>query len=71
MPEQHHKLKPADDVLDPVNTPYGPQHGHVDEAAGGADTSPFENEPTGRRLDEAKEPPNTNAPGTTPRPRKE
>ena len=43
-PEPHHKVKPADDVADPVNTPYGPQHGHVDEAAGGADSSPFENE---------------------------
>jgi len=53
MPEQHHKVTPADDVVDPTNTPYGPHHGHVDEAAGGADSSPFETEPTGRRLDEA------------------
>ena len=50
MPEQHHKVTPADDVVDPTNTPNGPHHGHVDEAAGGADSSPFETEPTGRRL---------------------
>ena len=25
-----------------LNSPYGPQHGHVDEAAGGADSSPDE-----------------------------
>ena len=23
-------------------SPYGPQHGHLDDAAGGADSSPFE-----------------------------
>jgi hypothetical protein len=57
MPEPQHKVKPADDVFDPVNTPSGPQHGHIDEAAGGADSSPHE--PTGHRLDEAKEPSNT------------
>jgi hypothetical protein len=66
MPEPHHKVKPADDVFDPVDTPHGPQHGQVDEAAGGADSSPQEDEPTGHRLDEPKPPPGTNQP-----PRKE
>jgi hypothetical protein len=67
MPEQHHKTQPADDVIDPTNTPYGPHHGHVDEAAGGADSSPLEAEPTGKRLDEAKAPPNAPAPNPPPR----
>ena len=26
-----------------LRTPYGPQYGKVDEAAGGADSSPFDN----------------------------
>lgn len=67
MPEQHHKVKPADDVYDPVTTPYGPHHGQVDEAAGGADSSPFENEPSGRRLDAAETPPHADPPTGTPR----
>jgi len=57
MAEQHHKTPPLDDTVPRVNTPYGPHHGHVDEAAGGADSSPFETEPTGRRLDEARDDP--------------
>ncbi len=31
----------------PLSTPYGPHYKGVDEAAGGADSSPLENEPTG------------------------
>ena len=30
-----------------VSSPYGPQHAGEDLAAGGADSSPFETEPTG------------------------
>lgn len=37
-----------DDVQSPTS-PNGPQHGHVDEAAGGADSSPFEELPTSDR----------------------
>lgn len=40
----------------PPATPYGPQPLGVDEAAGGADSSPYDNEPTGetrqRRADD-------------------
>jgi hypothetical protein len=35
--------------------PYGPHPRGVDEAAGGADSSPFENEPTGERVEKADE----------------
>ena len=40
---------------DPPATPYGPHPHGVDEAAGGADSSPHENEPTGERKDAADE----------------
>lgn len=33
--------KTADTPLDDAS-PYGPQHGHIDDAAGGADSSPLE-----------------------------
>ena len=56
MPEQHHKTTPADDTVPRVNTPYGPQEGHVDTAAGGADSSPYENQPSGERREAAREP---------------
>jgi hypothetical protein len=46
---------------DGPSSPYGPQHGHVDEAAGGADSSPLENVPSGDQVAPAKErPPNKN-----------
>jgi hypothetical protein len=61
VPEQHHKTTPADDTVPRMNTPYGPQHGHIDEAAGGADSSPHETEPAGERLDAARDP--ARAPG--------
>jgi hypothetical protein len=32
-----------------LSSPYGPQHGHVDEAAGGADSSPLEDVPSGQK----------------------
>lgn len=32
---------------DPPASPYGPHPHGVDEAAGGADSSPYDNEPTG------------------------
>ncbi len=40
---------------DPPATPYGPHPRGVDEAAGGADSSPYETEPTGERKDVADE----------------
>jgi hypothetical protein len=63
MAEQHHKTTPADDTEPRVNSPYGPQHGRVDEAAGGADSSPFEAAPSGRKLDEARTPSHADKPG--------
>ena len=38
----------------PNTSPYGPQHGHVDQAAGGADSSPFEDVPSGEQKEAAK-----------------
>ena len=33
----------TDDIQDTADaSPYGPQHGRIDDAAGGADSSPFE-----------------------------
>jgi len=43
---------PPDDEL---TSPYGPQHGRVDEAAGGADSSPLDNVATGEQKEEARE----------------
>jgi hypothetical protein len=42
--------RPADvgDTV-PLSTPYGPHYKGVDEAAGGADSSPHESEPTGEK----------------------
>jgi hypothetical protein len=36
-------------------SPYGPQPRGVDEAAGGADSSPYDNEASGERMDKAEE----------------
>lgn len=50
---------------DPPATPYGPHPHGVDEAAGGADSSPYENEST----DEAKDAADANAQkGRKPKP---
>jgi hypothetical protein len=38
-----------------LSSSYGPQHGHVDEAAGGADSSPLEDVPDGEKKEEAEE----------------
>ncbi|MBY0512737.1 MAG: hypothetical protein K2P78_02355 [Gemmataceae bacterium] len=46
------------DTRPPADTPaspYGPHPRGVDEAAGGADSSPYDNEPTGERVDRAEE----------------
>jgi len=40
---------------DEVTSPYGPQR-HVDEAAGGADSSPYENLPAAERPGAAADP---------------
>jgi hypothetical protein len=46
---------------DRPSSPYGPQHGHVDNAAGGADSSPLENVPSGDQAAQSQErPPNKN-----------
>lgn len=39
----------------PPSSPYGPQKGQVDEAAGGADSSPYETEPSGEKVEAAEE----------------
>ena len=39
----------------PPTSPYGPYRGHVDEAAGGADSSPFEDVPSGEKEEAATE----------------
>jgi len=36
------------------STPYGPHPRGVDEASGGADSSPFENEPSGEKAKAAQ-----------------
>ncbi len=46
-------MKPDDD--DEVTSPYGPQR-HVDEAAGGADSSPYEATPADERPAAAADP---------------
>ena len=50
MPDER-KLRPEHLEGEPLNSPYGPQRGHVDEAAGGADSSPRETEAAGERED--------------------
>lgn len=45
----------AGDPNDPPASPYGPHPRGVDEAAGGADSSPYETEPTGGRKQKADE----------------
>jgi hypothetical protein len=42
--------KSADTPLSDAS-PYGPQHGHIDEASGGADSSPFESMSSDERAD--------------------
>lgn len=37
----------------PLSTPYGPHYKGVDEAAGGADSSPHETEPAGESREKA------------------
>jgi hypothetical protein len=44
-----------DDADRTLASPYGPQYGHVDEAAGGADSSPYETEPSGEKGAAAEE----------------
>jgi hypothetical protein len=40
---------PTRDQREPDSSPYGPQPDGVDEASGGADSSPFENRPSGEK----------------------
>lgn len=40
---------PRDRDEQPVSTPYGPHPSGVDEASGGADSSPFEDLPSGEK----------------------
>ncbi|MDB5309252.1 MAG: hypothetical protein JWO38_3454 [Gemmataceae bacterium] len=41
---------------DKPTSPYGPHRGRVDEAAGGADSSPYEATPSGEKADSAADP---------------
>jgi len=43
------------DPDNPPASPYGPQR-RTDDAAGGADSSPFETEPSGQKADAAERP---------------
>ena len=52
MPNDVDREKPAGDAA-VLGTPYGPHPNGVDEAAGGADSSPFENESAGEQRDVA------------------
>jgi hypothetical protein len=46
--------RPADaGATVPLSSPYGPHYQGVDEAAGGADSSPLETEPTGEQREKA------------------
>ncbi|MDY3551543.1 hypothetical protein R5W24_000621 [Gemmata sp. JC717] len=47
--------KKKGDPGDPPASPYGPHPHGVDEAAGGADSSPYDNEPTDDRQRRADE----------------
>ena len=44
-----------DDRHEPESTPYGPHPRGVDEASGGADSSPLENVPSGEKASAADE----------------
>jgi len=52
MPDKRDRTANPDDV---PASPYGPQR-RTDEAAGGADSSPLENIPSGEKADAAKDP---------------
>lgn len=41
------------------SSPYGPSRGHVDETAGGTDSSPYENVPSGEKAAAAADPSQT------------
>ncbi len=58
------------DQRDRVSSPYGPQHGHVDDAAGGADSSPFEDVPSGEKKEAAAEEERPGAAAAPPPPRR-
>ncbi len=47
---------------DRPSSPYGPQHGQIDEAAGGADSSPYETSPSGEKVDAAEDESSTRRP---------
>ena len=48
-----------DRAPDAPTSPYGPQRGQVDDAAGGADSSPYEATPSGEKADAAADPSTT------------
>lgn len=62
----HRDVKQQGNRQDTPASPYGPQPYGTDAAAGGADSSPHENEATGERMDNAKrdqkKPPGQNPP---------
>jgi hypothetical protein len=61
-------LKPGDRPAPPpaVGSPDGPQNDHTDEAAGGADSSPFESQPSGMKYDAAHAPQQRDADDPSP-----
>ena len=56
----------GDRVPPPVSTPYGPHPHGVDEASGGADSSPLENLPSGEKAPAAEEEQQAGRRGPTP-----
>ena len=50
----------------PISTPNGPHPHGVDEASGGADSSPFENLPSGEKAPAAEDEKRSGRQGSTP-----
>jgi hypothetical protein len=48
MADNPNRVEKPDERM-PLSTPYGPQYRGVDEAAGGADSSPYEDLPSGQK----------------------
>ena len=56
MPIKPDRSRSGRPARDEGTEPRGPHHGHVDEAAGGADSSPLETAPSGSKRSEAQDP---------------
>jgi len=54
MPTEPTDPARRDEETGRLSFPRGPHHGHVDRAAGGADSSPLEDEPSGQKAAAAR-----------------